>query len=308
MATRRLTTWIAVLLPALLAASIGFAREPGVGPTFVPGITLGQANAVPLSPGWRIASRSSYADSLVLGNDLKPTGLRYMAASEIALVTWVPDVKVLGAGYKAFVTAPFVSTTVVREAPIPAASRSTNTQFGGGNPKLQMLDLSWPLGDGFYVNSGFGLYFPIGQWAFNAPVNIGTPFWTFEPNGAFSYFKDGWTASVQAVYDINTINPVNQYFSGDQIVVNTTFMKMFGGVNFGPVGYWLKQVTSDANYGGRNVYGGIASPPSEQLAVGATASTQFGRLSVQLMFTQDVYAQNGFLGSKGWLGFSYHLN
>jgi hypothetical protein len=53
--------------------------------------------------------------------------------------------------------------------------------------------------------------------------------------------------------------------------------------------------------------GGASAPPGEQLAVGVTASTQFGRLSVQLMFTQDVYAQNGFLGSKGWLGFSDHL-
>jgi hypothetical protein len=257
MAAGRLTTWIAVLLPMLIAASMGFAREPGVGQTFVPGITLGQANAVPLSPGWRVGSRTNYADSIVLGNDFKPTGLRYMAASEIALVTWVPDVEVLGAGYKVFVAAPFVNSTLVREAPVPSASRGTTTQFGAGNPKLQILDLSWVLGEGFYVNSGFGLYFPIGQWALNTPVNIGAPFWTFEPNGAFSYFKDGWTASVQAVYDINTINPVNQYYSGDQIVVNATFMKMFDGINLGPVSYWLKQVTNDANYGGRTVWRGF---------------------------------------------------
>jgi hypothetical protein len=43
------------------------------------------------------------------------------------------------------------------------------------------------------------------------------------------------------------------------------------------------------------------------MAIGATISTQFGNLSVQLMFTQDVYAQNSTYGSKGWLSLSYHF-
>jgi hypothetical protein len=158
------------------------------------------------------------------------------------------------------------------------------------------------------VNSGFGVYFPVGQWSATAPVNIGTPFWTFEPTASVSYFKDGWTASMYGVFDTNTTNPANQYYSGAQVVLNATFMKEFGDFNVGPVGYWLKQVTSDANYGGSSVFGGVTSPPGEQLAVGGTISTQFGNLSVQLMFTQDVYAQNGFYGSNGWLSLSYHFH
>jgi hypothetical protein len=100
---------------------------------------------------------------------------------------------------------------------------------------------------------------------------------------------------------------VNNYYSGEVLVLNATFMKLIGGFNLGPVGYWLKQVTADANYGGPTVYGGLNAPPSEQLALGATVGTQFGNLSVQLMFTQDVYAQNSTYGSKGWLGLSYHF-
>jgi hypothetical protein len=123
-------------LLAFFFNSSGFAREPNVGLTFVPGITLGQANAVPLTPGWRLASRSTYYDANVIGNDFQPTGLRYLAASEVVIVTWVPDLKILGAGYKAFVVAPFVNTTLDRDAPLPKASRGTFTQFGAGNPKL----------------------------------------------------------------------------------------------------------------------------------------------------------------------------
>jgi hypothetical protein len=90
------------------------------------------------------------------------------------------------------------------------------------------------------------------------------------------------------------------------MVLNATFMKSFGGVNFGPVGYWLKQLNNDVNYGTAVLLGGTALP-GEQLAIGGVTSTQFGNLSVSLMFTQDVYARNALQGSKGWLGLSYHF-
>jgi hypothetical protein len=295
---------ILALTPALGANA--FAREPGVGQVVTPGITLGQANAVPLTPGLRLANRTTYNDATALGNDSGPTGLRSYITTEIVLVTWVPEGKVLGAGYRIFATAPFASSTLVRDAPLPKAARGTFNQTGMGNPKLQFVDLSWTLGAGFYVNAGFGVYFPVGQWSASSPVNLGAPYWTFEPGSAISYYKDGWTVSLHGVYDTNTTNSMTNYYSGDQIVLNGTFMRMFGGVNVGPVGYWLKQVGNDANYG-TSVLNGQTALPGQQLAIGATASTQFGDLSVQLMFTQDVYVQNALQGSKGWLGLSYHF-
>ena len=297
----------ACLVLALVAGSAGFAREPGIGPSIPPGVSLGQANAVPLTPGLRVASRSSYEDTNVLGNNSQATGLRNQVANETILVTWVPGFDLLDARYKTFVLVPFLDYTLISEAPAPQATRGTFTQFGIANPLLQIVDLSWTLGDGFYVNTGFGVFFPIGQWSFKALINTGAPFWTFEPSASVSYFKDGWTASVIAYLDINTTNPVTNYHSGEVLVLNATFMKLIGGFNFGPVGYWLKQVTNDANYGGPTVYGGLTAPPSEEVAAGATISTQFGNLSVQLMFTQDVYAQNSTYGGKGWFSVSDHF-
>ena len=290
----------------LAAGEPAVAREPGVGLAYVPGITLGQANAVPLTPGVRLANRSTYYDALPVGPDGGPTGLRLYTPADIVTLTWVPEWKVLEATYKAFVVAPFASSTLVRGAPVAPAARGTFTQAGAGNPKLQFADLSWTLGEGFYVNAGFGVYFPIGAWSASSPINIGAPFWTFEPSAAVSYFKDGWTASLQAVYDTNTTNSVNGYYSGDQVFLNATLMRNFDGVNVGPVGYWQKQVSNDANYG-TGVLAGQVSPPGQQLAVGGTVTTQFGNLSVQVMVTQDVYAQNSLLGTKGWLTFSYHF-
>jgi len=283
------------------------AREPGIGPVFQPGSSLGVANAVPLRPGLIIATKAAYHDGHILDNSSQSTGVRINYAADALQVTWVPDWKILGAGYKTFVVAPFVKFDQFRSAPVPAPQRGESTRIGMANPRLQVMDLSWDLSEGFYVSGGFGVYFPLGQWEQNALINIGANFWTFEPVFAFSYYKDGWTASLQAAYDTNTINPTNLYYSGNQVFLNGTFMKMFSGINFGPVTYYAKQVTPDANYGGRTTFGGITAPPGELIGVGGTMSTQFGHLSVQFMITQEVYSINSIQGTKAWLNLSYRL-
>jgi hypothetical protein len=45
---------VLLLTPGFGEAAL--AREPGVGQSFTPGITLGQANAVPRTPGLRLAN------------------------------------------------------------------------------------------------------------------------------------------------------------------------------------------------------------------------------------------------------------
>lgn len=294
------------LLLAMQAVGVASAREPGVGLSFIPGVTLGQANAVPLDPGFRLATRTTYNDAIALGKDGQELGLRYHIANEIVLLTWVPDWKLLDVvGPKVQIVLPFASSTLVRDAPVAKPLRGTFIQIGMGNPKLQ-VELSAPLGDGFYASAGLGVYFPLGQWTKDQPLNLGSPFWSLETNGAFTYFKDGWTASLQGSYVTNTSNTVTNYYSGDQLVLNATFMKSFSGVNIGPVGYWQKQVNDDVN-GGTSVLRGRTALPGEQIAIGGFTSTQFGNLSVSLMFTQDVWVRNALQGSKGWLGLSYRF-
>lgn len=297
---------MAGLLLSMLAIGTASSREPGIGLSFIPGVTLGQANAVPLSPGFRFATRTTYNDANALGKDGQEVGLRYYIANEIVLLTFVPEAKVLDAGVKLQAVFPFASSTLVRDAPVAKPLRGTFNQTGMGNPKLQ-FELSWPLGEGFYAAAGLGVYFPLGQWTKDQPVNLGSPFWSLETQGAFTYFKDGWTASLQGSYVTNSSNPVTNYYSGDQMVLNATFMKSFSGVNIGPVGYWQKQVNNDVNYG-TSVLRGRTALPGQQFAVGGFTSTQFGNLSVSLMFTQDVWVRNALQGSKGWLGLSYHFN
>ena len=304
----RLAIAVGALVLTLVAGATASAREPGIGPSIPPGVTAGQANAVPVPPGFVLAAFTSYYDANAVGPASQALGLRYLFANETILATWAPDLHVLGAAYKSFVLVPIIGARLLAEAPAPPAMRGSFQQGGIANPLLQIADLSWTLGNGFYINAGFGLFFPIGQYTFNAPINLGAPFWTFEPSAAFSYFKDGWTISAQAFYDINTTNPVNNYYSGNELVVNATFTKLlFDRVNFGPVGYWYKQVTGDANWGGPTVYGGVRAPPGDDLAIGASIGSQFGKLGIQLMFTQDVYVVNGIGGAKGWFNLIYQF-
>src|SRR5262249_25473282 len=147
----------------------------------------------PLSPGIRVAAFTSYYDAIVVGPDQQAVGLRYLFANETMLGTWVPDLEILGAGYKSFVLVPIIGARLQGEPPAPQAFRGSFQQGGIANPLWQLADLSWTLGGGFYINAGFGLFFPIGQYSFNAPINLGAPFWTFEPSAAITYFKDRWT-------------------------------------------------------------------------------------------------------------------
>ena len=57
----------------LVIGSMASAREPGVGPSIPPGVTAGQANAVPLTPGFRVASLASYYDACVRGGPRLPS-------------------------------------------------------------------------------------------------------------------------------------------------------------------------------------------------------------------------------------------
>jgi len=168
------------------------------------------------------------------------------------------------------------------------------------NPRLQVMDLSWDLSEGFYVSGGFGVYFPLGQWEQNALINIGANFWTFEPLFAFSYYKDGWTASLQAAYDTNTINPTNQYYSGNQVFLNGTFMKCSRASTSAQLPTTPSRLRPTPTTAPRHVWRNNR-PPGELVGVGGTMSTLFGHLSVQFMITQEVYAINSVQGTKAWL-------
>lgn len=292
---------------ACLGIAAAQAREPGIAPLFPPGLTLGVPIAATAPPGFYLTSRSARYDGQVINHLGQYAGRRITALSEALQLTWIPDWRPLGATLRIFVAQPVVYVEENRTAPVPAAMQGWVSRGGFANTKLQPFELAWSLGDGFFASAGFGFYVPDGDWALNAPINIGANFWTFEPDLGFTYFKDGWNASLHVVYNTNTWNQANHYYSGDQLFLNATVTKNIEGFDFGPVAYWQREVGSDVNAGGRTVFGGTTIQPAEQTALGATLGHPFGRFYAQLMYTQDVYARNALMGGKAWLNLSYRF-
>jgi hypothetical protein len=64
--------------------------------------------------------------------------------------------------------------------------------------------------------------------------NIGSPYWTFEPELIVSYLKDGWNLSAALYEELNTKNSISQYTTGDIIHADFTATKTIGKWTFGP--------------------------------------------------------------------------
>jgi hypothetical protein len=304
---RFFATGALLLLTAGLPVGGVEAREPGIAPLFPPGQTLGLPIAAPLPPGLYIGSRTAFYDASLINNQGQSAGQRLIVASEAIQLIWAPGWRLLGADYRMSFLQPFAIVTQDRGYPLPAAMRGSATQSGAANLKFHFIELSWTLGDGFFAAAGFGVYFPTGQWSSNAPISIGANFWTFEPSLALTYFDKGWNVTLHALANVNTINPANQYLSGNQVFLNLTATRNLAGFHVGPVAYYQKQVSGDANLGGRAVFLGQTFPGPEQYAVGGSVIRRFERTVLQFMVTQDVFSRNAIQGTKVWLNLSYKL-
>lgn len=300
----RATTAGVVAMMAIGCAAQG--REPGIAPQFPPGQTLGLPNAVSPPPGLHLMNRLAWYDAELRDDSGRALGQHATVRSEAIQLTWVPGVKVLGADYKAFVNLPLVDMTVTRTSAALGRPGRHHTS-GLADPKVQPLDLSWPLGDGWHVGAGLGVYIPVGTYSRNAAINIGQHFWTVEPGVAVTYLKDGWNASLHVLYDVNGENRTNHYRSGDQVFANATLTHDFAGWEVGPVGYYQKQVTDDSNDGGPSAFGGTTASPAEQVAAGLLASHRLGAAKLTAFVTRDIEARNTLGGDKFWLNLSLPL-
>lgn len=296
-----------VLVASIMAlGATAQAREPGIAPQFPPGQTLGLANAVSPPPGLYLMNRLAWFDAELRDDDGRALGQHATVRSEAIQLTWVPGWTVAGASYKAFVNLPLVDMTVTRTSPATGRPGRYHTS-GLADPKVQPLDLSWSLGDGWHVGTGLGVYVPVGTYHTGADINIGQHFWTVEPGVAVTWLKDGWNASLHALYDVNSENTDNHYRSGDQLFLNATVTHNFAGWDVGPVGYYQKQVTEDRNEGGPSVFRGATASPAEQVAAGLLASHALGPAKITAFVTHDIEARNTLAGDKFWLNVSLPL-
>lgn len=295
---------------AVLASVEGSAaRELGVSNQYQPGLLIGIASgANPPPVGIYATQRAAVYDANIVDGGGQKTGSTLHANATSTQISFSPGWTILGASYMAFITQPVVDVTT-------KINGVTTRISGFADTVWSPINLSWMVGPGIFVGAGFSFYGPNGTIeGANKTSGIAAPFWTFEPGFGFSYLRDGYNLSAHVAFDINTANPETNFTSGAQMFVDWTTTKKFGNWEFGPVGYYAAQISSDKDPDG--VYAYLASlnipgsnPYSKPraLALGALAAYDWGPVKATVYGLRDVYARDTTQGWALWAHLSFRL-
>ncbi|GMO93376.1 hypothetical protein TM239_02410 [Bradyrhizobium sp. TM239] len=277
---------LALAVLALSASTTANAYEFGwPGAEQKPGLVIGAAAAAPPPGLYGFDQVFHYQAKLVgPGAPVGPNGQATTVKGDVAAqgILWVPGWTFLGGTYGVVGVVPVNSGVV--------GSPINVTPEGVHNPFIAN-ELSWRLGDsGFFVKAGLGIYVPIGTTTgFNKLESFGDPWWTFQPNLVISYLKDGWNLTVNLFDEIHTKNPITQYQSGDIFHAEFTATKSIGNWTFGPVGYYVGQITNDRSSA---FYGNAINVNRYDIwAAGALVGYNFGPVQLNVWGTQEFSAR-----------------
>lgn len=189
---------------------------------------------------------------------------------------WVPDKKVLGGRYGAYLSPSFTNTSInATLSSIGGIGRSTSIgEFNIGDTFLQPLWLGWS-GKHYDISYGYGFYIPTGKYHTNtvtlpvignvtaeAPDNIGTGFWTNQNQSAVYLYP--WADQRMAVENTVTweIHRKKRSFDltpGQNVTWNWGVSQYLplkkdqsALLEVGPAGYSSFQVTDDIGSDARN--------------------------------------------------------
>lgn len=250
----------------------------------LPGVFIGSSAATPPAGIYmfdRVNTLQSNLAGPVTNVIGKNTGLQVATGTVGAL--FVPGWTFLGATYSAAVAQPFQMQTVGSPSNVQA-SGMYNTYIAPG-------ELSWKLGEsGFFVKAGLGMHVPDGtKNGANGMANVGAPYWTLIPQLTLSYFKDGWNLSSSLYQEFNTANSITGYKTGNILHADFTATKRTGRWTFGPVGYYVGQVSDDQSSAFYN-YRIQRANRYDRVAVGALLAYDFGPATLTAWGVQNVYS------------------
>jgi hypothetical protein len=305
---------IKALLAAAAVCAFAFspasAFEGGVQWQQKPGVFIGSSAGVP-PPGIYMFDQIFTYQTNVAGPVTSALGNHngVQAAVDIQGFVFVPGWSFLGATYDAVLAQPFGMVSVGQpQSLIPG---QVDMFSGVHNTYIAPVELSWKLGtSGFAIKTGLGMFLPDGTvqggqglnipgtqgLSLNGFGNFGQKYWTFQPEVIFSYLKDGWNLSAAVYGEFNTANQIDHYTQGDIFHVDFTATKTIGKWTFGPVGYYVAQVSddkcSDLTCMTTHPLGTIGNPQRYQLfALGGLVEYNFGPASLSVWATQDIVAK-----------------
>jgi hypothetical protein len=203
---------------------------------------------------------------------------------------FVPGWTFLGATYDALIVQPFVAVALSDPLPVNVS--------GVFNTYLVPIELAWTKigGTGFAVKTGLAMYVPTGT--IQGPQglnNVGAPYVTYQPELALSYLGGGWNLTAFLYDEINTANTRTNYTTGNIFHADFTATYTIGKWTFGPVGYYVGQITNDkCPIGVCTAFHGLGTLLNTQrynvFAVGGLLEYNFGPATASVWITQDVLA------------------
>ena len=285
---------------AALALSPAQAYEPGQAWQTKPGIFIGASAGMP-PPGIYMFNQvftyqANFAGPGAPG--LNPGHTPVQAAVDVQGFIFVPGWTFLGATYDALIVQPFVQQAVGEPVNL--------VNSGVHNTYFTPIELTWKQigGSNFAVKTGVSFYAPTGTIQGPAGIgNVGAPFWTIQPELALSYLGNGWNLTAFLYDEINTANSRTNYTTGDIFHADFTATYTIGKWTFGPVAYYVGQVSNDkcpvgtctAFYGGATVTPtGVIFGNAQRFsiwAVGGLLEYNFGPASFSVWATQEVSAR-----------------
>jgi hypothetical protein len=247
-----------------------------------PGITLGGGTAGAPPPGIYMFDQMLTYQAKITGANV-PTAPKLDTAGAGAGFLFVPGWTFLGATYDAVVVVPvFISS---------AGAPLNSLAAGMHNSYIVPAELSWKLGDsGFFVKAGLGVYVPDGTlFGPTGLGNVGNPWWTYQPEFIVSYLKDGWNFTANFFEEFHTRNTLTNYRTGDILHGEFTATKTIGKWTFGPVAYYVAQVTDDTSSAFYNY--AINSNSYTRVAAGGLVGYNFGPAALNVWCTDEFYAK-----------------
>ncbi|ABD86205.1 SphA family protein [Rhodopseudomonas palustris] len=298
--SRRISA-IATALGLALAASAAANAAESITP-LQPGATTGVPNAALPPPGLYFSSDVDYAWGTMRNNsgavshvpaDNNPN-IKAANVEAVAALMWSTPWEVFGANYGMAIAQPikFAHNTITD----PLAASDWHAAGLVGTVVTPII-LSWNMKNGFFIGAGFSIATTDGKvsdvWDAQrgkyvlSKSNIADNYWTFQPNFAISYIKDGWTLSANNVFDFNTKNTTTDYQTGKTYYLDVTVAKRFGKWNIGAVANYTQQYENDSQFGVS-----LANTKVQHVMVGPMVAYDFDRFTVMARYLANVHTEN----------------
>jgi hypothetical protein len=170
-------------------------------------------------------------------------------------------------------------------------------EYTTANTTFSPLILSWNLGSGWFISSGFTFMAPDGTRTSTGGQFTPNPdYWTFEIPFAVSYLANNWNITGNFFYDINTASngtccAATPVTSGNLLYGDLHALYKIGKWSFGPVGGFEVQTTGDTGCSAVATGLGICNRLGSA-AIGGLVGYDFGPVDLQVWVTDVIASQN----------------